>query len=47
MVVSIRPIREARVDLVRDLSARYPHAHDHPRARADVRDRSASRGRPL
>lgn len=30
MVVTMRPIPEARVDLVRDLSARYPHAHGAP-----------------
>src|SRR6516165_5156023 len=27
MVVTMRPIPEAQVDLVRDLSSRYPHAH--------------------
>jgi uncharacterized protein YcsI (UPF0317 family) len=30
MVVTMRPIPEARVDLVRELSARYPHAHGAP-----------------
>jgi uncharacterized protein YcsI (UPF0317 family) len=30
MVVTMRPIPEARVDLVRELSARYPHAHGGP-----------------
>jgi uncharacterized protein YcsI (UPF0317 family) len=30
MVVTMRPVAEARVDLVRDLSARYPHAHGAP-----------------
>jgi uncharacterized protein YcsI (UPF0317 family) len=30
MVVTMRPIAEARVDLVRELSARYPHAHGAP-----------------
>ena len=27
MVVTMRPIPEAQVDLFRELSARYPHAH--------------------
>src|SRR4029453_8679792 len=27
MVVTMRPIAEAQVDLVRELSSRYPHAH--------------------
>jgi len=30
IVVSMRPIPESRIDLVRDLSARYPHAHGAP-----------------
>lgn len=30
MVVSMRPIPQARVDLVRELSSRYPHAHGAP-----------------
>lgn len=30
MVVTMRPIPEAQVDLVRELSARYPHAHGAP-----------------
>jgi uncharacterized protein YcsI (UPF0317 family) len=30
IVVSMRPIPEDRVDLVRELSARYPHAHGAP-----------------
>lgn len=30
MVVSMRPILEAQVQLVRELSARYPHAHGTP-----------------
>jgi uncharacterized protein YcsI (UPF0317 family) len=30
MVVTMRPIAEAQVDLVRELSARYPHAHGAP-----------------
>jgi len=30
MVVSMRPIPEAQVDLVRELSSRYPHAHGAP-----------------
>ena len=30
MVVTMRPIPEARVDFVRELSARYPHAHGAP-----------------
>jgi uncharacterized protein YcsI (UPF0317 family) len=30
MVVTMRPIPEARVDLVRELSARYAHAHGAP-----------------
>lgn len=30
MVVSMRPIAEAQVDLVRELSSRYPHAHGAP-----------------
>jgi uncharacterized protein YcsI (UPF0317 family) len=30
MVVTMRPIPQARVDLVRELSARYPHAHGAP-----------------
>src|SRR4029434_3384256 len=30
MVVTMRPIPEAQVYLVRELSARYPHAHGAP-----------------
>ena len=30
MVVSMRPILDAKVELVRALSARYPHAHGAP-----------------
>ena len=30
MVVTMRPIAEAQVDLVRELSSRYPHAHGAP-----------------
>jgi len=30
MVVSMRPIPESRIDFVRELSARYPHAHGAP-----------------
>ena len=30
MVLTMRPIPEARVELVRELSARYPHAHGAP-----------------
>jgi len=30
MVVSMRPIPEVQVDLVRELSSRYPHAHGAP-----------------
>lgn len=30
MVVTMRPIAEAQVNLVRELSARYPHAHGAP-----------------
>ena len=30
MVVSMRPIPEAQVELVRELSSRYPHAHGAP-----------------
>jgi uncharacterized protein YcsI (UPF0317 family) len=30
MVVTMRPIAETQVDLVRELSARYPHAHGAP-----------------
>ena len=30
MVVSMRPIAEAQVDLVRELSSRYTHAHGAP-----------------
>ena len=30
MVVTMRPIAKAQVDLVRELSARYPHAHGAP-----------------
>ena len=30
MVVSMRPIPEAQIDLVRELSSRYPHAHGAP-----------------
>jgi uncharacterized protein YcsI (UPF0317 family) len=30
MVVTMRPIPEAQVDLVHELSARYPHAHGAP-----------------
>ena len=30
MVVTMRPIPEAQVDLVRELSSRYPHAHGAP-----------------
>ncbi len=30
MVVTMRPIADAQIDLVRDLSARYPHAHGAP-----------------
>lgn len=30
MVVSMRPIAEAQVELVRELSSRYPHAHGAP-----------------
>jgi uncharacterized protein YcsI (UPF0317 family) len=30
MVVTMRPIPEARVEFVRELSARYPHAHGAP-----------------
>ncbi len=30
MVVSMRPIPQAQVELVRELSARYPHAHGAP-----------------
>jgi uncharacterized protein YcsI (UPF0317 family) len=30
MVVTMRPIGEAQVDLVRELSSRYPHAHGAP-----------------
>jgi uncharacterized protein YcsI (UPF0317 family) len=30
MVVSVRPIPKSRINLVRELSARYPHAHGAP-----------------
>jgi uncharacterized protein YcsI (UPF0317 family) len=30
MVVTMRPIARAQVDLVRELSSRYPHAHGAP-----------------